>query len=75
MNSIFRTQRENGQPKFHTQLNYDSRNGEDFPAGAADENLPANKEDMGSIRGPGRCHIPQGNQAHEPQLEKAHAQQ
>ena len=32
------------------------------------ESLPANAEDMGSITGPGRSHMPWGNEAREPQL-------
>ena len=32
------------------------------------ESLPANAEDMGSITGPGRSHMPWGNEAHEPEL-------
>ena len=34
------------------------------------ENLSANAGGMGSIPGPGRFHMPQSNQAHEPQLLK-----
>ena len=33
----------------------------DFPGGAVVENLPANAEDMGSIPGPGRSHMPRSN--------------
>ena len=33
----------------------------DFPGGAVVKNLPANAGDMGSIPGPGRCHMPQSN--------------
>ena len=32
------------------------------------KNLPANAGDMGSIPGPGRFHMPEGNEAHVPQL-------
>ena len=43
------------------------------------KNLPANTEDMGSISGPGRSHMPWGNKAHEPPLlslrSRAHAPQ
>ena len=31
----------------------------DFPGGAVDKNPPANAEDMGSIPGLGRSHMPQ----------------
>ena len=34
----------------------------------ADNNLPVNAGDMGSIPGPGRSHMPQTNWAHVPQL-------
>ena len=43
-----------------------------------DKTLPANAGDMGSIPGPGRSHMPRGNQAHGPQLSphpRARAQQ
>ena len=33
----------------------------DFPGGTVDKNLPANAGDKGSIPGPDRFHIPQGN--------------
>ena len=33
----------------------------DFPGGAVVKNPPANAGDMGSIPGPGRSHMPQGN--------------
>ena len=42
----------------------------DFPGGIVDGNLPANAEDVGSIPGPGRFHMLQGNEAHVPQLLK-----
>ena len=32
-----------------------------FPGGLVVKNLPANAEDLGSIPGPGRSHMPQGN--------------
>ena len=32
-----------------------------FPGGPVVKNRPANEEDMGSIPGPGRCHMPQSN--------------
>ena len=32
-----------------------------LPGGAAVKNLPANARDIGSIPGPGRCHMPQRN--------------
>ena len=32
-----------------------------FPGGVVVKNLPANAEDMGSIPGPGRSHMPRGN--------------
>ena len=37
------------------------RKGLDFPEGPVVKNPPANAEDMGSIPGPGRCHMPSGN--------------
>ena len=42
----------------------------DFPRGPVDMNEPANAGDMGSIPGPGRFHMLQGNLAHAPQLLK-----
>jgi len=33
----------------------------DFPEGPLVKNPPANAEDMGSIPGPGRFHMPSGN--------------
>ena len=33
----------------------------DFSGGIVDKNPPANAGDMGSIPGPGRFHMPQGN--------------
>ena len=42
----------------------------DFPGGTVDENPPAYAGDMGSIPGPGRFHMLQGNLAHAPQLLK-----
>ena len=33
----------------------------DFPGDAVVKNLPASAEDMGSIPGPGRSHMPQSN--------------
>ena len=33
----------------------------DFPGGPVVKNPPASAEDMGSIPGPGRFHMPQGN--------------
>ena len=32
-----------------------------FPGDTVDKNLPTNAGDMGSIPGPGRFHMPQGN--------------
>ena len=32
---------------------------QDFPVGPVVKNLPANAEDIGSIPGPGRFHMPQ----------------
>ena len=32
-----------------------------FPGGTVVKNPPANAGDMGSISGPGRSHMPQGN--------------
>ena len=40
----------------------------DFFGGPVVKNLPANVGDMGSIPGLGRSHMPQGNEAHAPQL-------
>ena len=40
----------------------------DFPAGPMVKNLPANVKDTGSIPGPGRSHMPWGNEAWMPQL-------
>ena len=40
----------------------------DFPGGPVVKNPPANAEGAGLIFGPGRFHMPQGNQAHAPQL-------
>ena len=40
----------------------------DFPGGAVDRNPPANAGNMGSIPGLGWSHMPQSNEAHEPQL-------
>ena len=37
-----------------------------FPGGLVVKNLPASAEDMGSISGPGRSHMPQDNQASVP---------
>ena len=39
-----------------------------FPGGAVVENPPANAGDTGSSPGLGRCHMPRGNWAREPQL-------
>ena len=39
-----------------------------FPGGAVVENLPANAGDTGSSPGLGRSHMPQSNEACEPQL-------
>ena len=39
-----------------------------FPGGSAVKNLPANARDMGSIPGPGRTHMLQGNYTRAPQL-------
>ena len=35
--------------------------GQDFPSGPVDKNLPANAGDMSSIPGPGRLHMPWDN--------------
>ena len=40
----------------------------DFLGDPAVKNLPANAGDAGSIPGPGRFHMPQGNKAHAPQI-------
>ena len=39
------------------------------------KNLPANAADTGLILGPGRPHIPQGNQARAPQLLSPHTRE
>ena len=39
-----------------------------FLRGSVVKNLPANADVMGSIPGPGRSHMPRGNDAHAPQL-------
>ena len=41
-----------------------------FPGGTVDKNLSTNEEDIGSIPGPGRFHMPWGSSAHAPQLLK-----
>ena len=41
-------------------LNY-KYTGKGFPGGTVVKNPPANAGDTGSIRGPGRSHIPQSN--------------
>ena len=41
-----------------------------FPGGIVAKNPPANAGDTGSIPGPGRSHMLQGNKAHVPQQEK-----
>ena len=38
----------------------------DFPGGLVVKNLPASAEDMGSMSGSGRSHMPQDNQARVP---------
>ena len=40
----------------------------DFPGGPVVKNLSANAGDTGSTPGPGRFHVPQGNEAWTPQL-------
>ena len=37
------------------------KNVRNFPGGPVIRNLPANSGDTGSIPGPGRVHVPQGN--------------
>ena len=44
---------------------------EDFPGGSVVKNMPAKAGDSGSIPGPGKFHVPQGNHACLLQLEKA----
>ena len=39
-----------------------------FPGGSVVKNLPVNAEDMGSIPGLGRLHMPRSNEACAPQL-------
>ena len=46
------------------------KNEMDFPGGAVDKNPPASAEDMGSIPGLERFHMPQSNKAWAPQLPK-----
>ena len=41
-----------------------------LPLRAGVKNLPSNAGDMGSITGLGRFHMPQGNKAGAPQLER-----
>ena len=45
----------------------------DFPGGAVDKNPPANAGDTGSIPGPGRSHMLQGNYGRAPQLLNPHS--
>ena len=40
----------------------------DFPGGSVVKNPPSSAEDMGSVLGLGRSHLPQSSQAHAPQL-------
>ena len=40
----------------------------DFSGGRVVKNLPASSEDMGSIPGPGKFHMPWITEAHVPQL-------
>ena len=47
------------------------RKKEDFSGGPVVKNLCANAEHMGLIPGPRRSHMPQGNEAHESQLESS----
>ena len=42
----------------------------DFPGGSVVKKPPANAGNSGSITGPGRSHVPRGNQAHVPKLLK-----
>ena len=42
----------------------------DFPGGPVLKNLPVNAGDEGPIPGPGRFHMPQGNEARVSQLLK-----
>ena len=44
------------------------KTGGDFPIGPVIRNPPANAGGRGSISGPGRSHVPRGNEAHVPQL-------
>ena len=39
----------------------------DLPGGPVVKNLPANAGETGSTPGPGRFHMPKGNEAYEPQ--------
>ena len=59
--------------KFEFQSMILKPNTRDFPGGAVVKNLPANAGDMGSIRGPGRSHIPWSNKARVPQLLSLHS--
>ena len=45
----------------------------DFPGGPVVKNLPANAGDTGLIPGPGRSHMPQGNEAPTLQVLRIHA--
>ena len=45
---------------------------QDFPGGPAVKKPPANAGDTGSILGPGRLHMLQGNYDRAPQLLEAH---
>ena len=44
------------------------RQPQDFPGGSVVKNPPARVRDMGSILGPARSRMLQGNLAHDPQL-------
>ena len=59
-----------GQPWWEVEVK--SKTG-GFPGGIVVENLPANARDTDSSPGPGRSHMPRGNQTREPQLLSLHS--
>ena len=59
--------------RFHKSCDAEKKKKKDFPGGAVDKNPPANAGDTGSIPGPGRPHMLQGNNGHVPQLLNPHS--
>ena len=55
-------------PKKYQEKEDNTQMGEVFPGGPVVENLPADARDMGWNPGPGRFHMPRGNEARMPQL-------